>query len=304
MKNLLIAVLVIFSLSHAFAEESDLPIPGGDESGTIEPMPLPEPPPPSDEWPQEPQPLPPEQTPEEPPAQRPPVPPPPSSGLPGADTDDRVSVGDRALVVTGSMFLTGNVVSVSRDGKLVTLRSDYNGNISTYKAKQVGVWLRCSSKGLCADGKAMYESDRGRQYNPVTVLATYSNGWSLVSEDFSGRKFVLKNKELLKSEGCNGRTGICRGQTVLSEAMGAEPYFEAQVLEVYESGVYLISTYSGGKTIRKNGDLAKQVGCYKKLCTGQQLYFGNIIRVYENGFFVIQDPYSGNLTLRPYREIR
>ncbi|WP_413575293.1 hypothetical protein ACLVWU_13380 [Bdellovibrio sp. HCB290] len=304
MKNLLIAMLVIFNLSHALAEEADLPIPGGDETGTVEP--LPEPPPPSEEWPQEPQPLPPEQTPQEPPAEQnpEPVPQPPSSGQPGADTDDRVSIGDRALVVNGGMFLTGNVVSISRDGKLITLRSDYNGNISTYKSKQVGIWLRCSSKGLCAGHKAMYESNRGRNYNPVTVLATYSNNWSLVTDDFTGRKFVLSNKEILKAEGCNRKTAICRGQTVLSEAMGSAPYFEAQVLEVYEGGIYLISNYNGGKDIRKNGDLAQQVGCYKKLCVGQQLYFGNILRVYENGFFVIQDPYSGNLTLRPYREIR
>ncbi|WP_413558012.1 hypothetical protein [Bdellovibrio sp. HCB209] len=302
MKNLLIAALVIFNLTHAYAEESDLPIPGDDGSGTVQP--LPDYPTPGDEWPQEPTPtpeLPPAQPPAQPPTQQPPQPP---VGMPGADTDDKISVGDRALAVTDSVFVTGTIASISRDGKLVTIRGDYDGRFTTVKTKSVGVWLNCNKQGHCYGAKGMYEYNRGRNYNPVQIESVYSNDYLLVKEDFGGRKYIAKTKEVLRSVGCDRKTGICQGQTVLTEPVGSAPYFETQVLEVYQDGVYLISTYNGGKDIRKNGDLVKQINCYKGLCVGQQVNMGNIQRVYDNGFFTILDPYSGNLTLRPYREIR
>jgi hypothetical protein len=285
MKNLIIAALVIFNLSHAWADESDLPVPGDDGSGTVQPLPEP-----------------PQQQPELPPTQ--PVPRPPSNGGPGVDTDDQFTIGDRALGVTDGIFVVGTIANISRDGKIITIRNDFNGQFQSLKSKYVGVWMNCNSKGFCVGAKGMYQFNRGRNYNPITIEGVYSNGYLLVKEELSDRRYVATLKEVLRATNCDKKTRICTNEMVLTEPVGGQPYFETTVTNVYEDGVYLITALNGGKEIRKNGDLVKQVSCYRSFCVGQQIYFGRIMRVYDNGFFTIQDPYSGNLTLRPYREIR
>ncbi len=294
MKNLLIAALVIFNLSHAWAEESDLPIPGDDGSGPVQP--LPEPPPPSQ--PENPTPQPPQQP------QPPQAPRPPANGGPGVDTDDQFTVGDRALAVLDSMYITGTIAAISRDAKLVTIRNEFNGQFTSVKSKFVGVWLSCDNKGYCAGTRGMYEFNRGRNYNPVQIQAVYSNGYMVVKEELSSRVYVASTKEVLRATTCDRKSRICNDDLVLTEPVNGMPYFETRVVQVYEDGVYLINTLNGGKDIRKNGDLVRQTTCYRSLCVGQQTYMGNVLRAYDNGFFTLQDPYSGNLTLRPYREIR
>ncbi|WP_413293116.1 hypothetical protein ACLSU7_17150 [Bdellovibrio sp. HCB185ZH] len=302
MKNLLIAALVIFNLSHAGAEESDLPIPGDDGSGPVQPLPEPPSEQPQDPtpWPNPEQPQPPQQP--EQPSQ--PVPRPPSNGGPGVDTDDQFTVGDRALAVLDGMYISGTIAGISRDAKIITVRNEFNGQFTSVKAKYVGVWLNCNNKGHCVGAKGMYEFNRGRNYNPVEIQGVYSNGYMTVREELSGRVYVATTKEVLRATTCDRKTRICRDEIALTEPVNGAPYFETRIAEVYEGGVYLINTLNGGKDIRKNGDLVRQTTCYKRLCVGQQTYMGNIIRAYDNGFFTLQDPYSGNLTLRPYREIR
>ncbi|UYL09680.1 hypothetical protein B9G69_003715 [Bdellovibrio sp. SKB1291214] len=285
MKNLIIAVLVVFNLSYAGADETDLPVPGDDGAGTVQPLPEP-----------------PQQQPENPTPQ--PVPPPPSSGGPGVDTDDQFTIGDRALGVTDGLFVVGTIANISRDGKIITIRNDFNGQFTSLKSKYVGVWLNCNSKGYCVGGQGMYQYNRGRNYNPIHIEGVYSNGYLLVQEELSTRRYVATLKEVLRATNCDRKTRICKDEMVLTEPVGGQPYFETRVVDVYEDGVYLINSLNGGKDIRKNGDLVKQVTCHRSLCVGQQVMFGTILRAYDNGFFTIQDPYSGNLTLRPYREIR